>query len=77
MIYILLLVLIITAIVIIFLYTRKENCTLSTEYDYTAPLTRYNRYGQWVENQPRIPILSNQPVLYDWTNDDGNHFYRY
>ncbi len=66
MIYISLLVIIITAIVIIFLYTRKENCT-----------TVYNRYGQWVENQPRIPILSNQPVLYDWTNDDGNHFYRY
>ena len=37
---------------------------------------RYNRYGHWRPIvKPVVP--SNQPIIYDWTNADGEQFYRY
>lgn len=32
--------------------------------------TFYNRYGSWEEIKPIVPYYS-EPIVYDWTNDQG------
>lgn len=64
-------ILIILALIAVYLYTNRETMAIGKWYPYN-----YNRYG-FEEEQCPIGMDSSQPILYDWTNDDGNHFYRY